>query len=94
MAIKLDQDALTEALKALSGWKATFDGAAIHKTFSFANFRKGFAFAAEIALLAEGMNHHPDLTIEYKAVMVRLTTHDKGGVTDKDIKLAQLIEKI
>jgi|BEDMetMinimDraft_1075159.scaffolds.fasta_scaffold21453_1 4a-hydroxytetrahydrobiopterin dehydratase len=71
------------------GW--AFDGECLRRTFSFATYRDGVAFAVKAALLAEEMHHHPDLTIGYRTVTVLLTTHSEGGVTEKDLTMAEKI---
>ncbi|MCA0042296.1 4a-hydroxytetrahydrobiopterin dehydratase [Celeribacter litoreus] len=86
-----DHKALDPLLSA--GWRVAEDGKAISKRFTFGNFREAFAFMTEVALCAEKMDHHPEWSNVYKTVDVVLTTHDAGGVTRKDIKLAQAMEK-
>ena len=90
---KLDAGAIAEALKDLPDWIARDDGNAITKSFKFKNFRKAFAFMTEAALTAEKMNHHPEWFNVYNRVEVTLTTHDSGGVTDLDLKLAAAMDK-
>ncbi|TCD13873.1 4a-hydroxytetrahydrobiopterin dehydratase [Oricola cellulosilytica] len=85
---KLDADAIKAGLQDLDGWSASEHGDAISKNFKFANFRKAFAFMTEMAIVAEKMNHHPEWFNVYNRVEVRLTTHDSGGVTELDMKLA------
>ncbi|MCK5749607.1 MAG: 4a-hydroxytetrahydrobiopterin dehydratase, partial [Oricola sp.] len=68
------------------------DGNAITKSFKFKNFRKAFAFMTESALTAEKMDHHPEWFNVYNRVEVTLTTHDSGGVTELDLKLAAAME--
>ena len=85
---KLDAGAIAAGLEKLEGWTATDDGNAIRKTFKFKNFRKAFAFMTEMAITAEKMNHHPEWFNVYNRVEVTLTTHDAGGVTELDLKVA------
>lgn len=85
---KLDGKAVTEALAGLDGWKLTRDGAAIGRKFEFKNFNEAFGFMTRCALAAEKMDHHPEWSNVYKTVDVELTTHDAGGLTELDIKLA------
>ena len=89
---KLDAGAIAEALKDLPDWAARDDGNAITKSFKFKNFRKAFAFMTEAALTAEKMNHHPEWFNVYNRVEVTLTTHDSGGITELDLKLAAAME--
>jgi 4a-hydroxytetrahydrobiopterin dehydratase len=88
---KLDSDQVTEKLKALPGWDRK--GEAIAKQYTFKGFMDGIRFLNRIAEIAEGMDHHPDVTINYKRITFTLSTHDQGGITEKDIKLAESIEK-
>lgn len=63
--------------------------------FEFKNFNEALDFVNKVGVLAENMQHHPDILLHgYKNVSITLTTHDAGGVTDKDHKLAELIEKL
>jgi 4a-hydroxytetrahydrobiopterin dehydratase len=81
-----------QKLEGLSNWSLKDN--AISKTFVFANFSQAFAFMVQVGMLAEKMNHHPDWTNVYNKVFIRLTTHDEGGLTDKDFALAMEIEKL
>jgi len=73
-------------------WKFNDNG--IEKEFRFLNFVKAFKFMTLVAVVAEDLKHHPDWTNVYNNVQVRLTTHDSGGVTDKDFDLALAMEQI
>jgi len=66
----------------------------LKKNFDFKNYRQSFAFTSQIALLAEKKNHHPQIILDYKQVTVRLISHDVGKVTERDIDLANQIDKI
>ena len=88
MAAKLDAAARKAALGKLSGWAEAKGGEAIAKKFVFKNFNEAFGFMTRAALVAEKMDHHPDWSNVYKTVDVTLSTHDAGGVTELDIKLA------
>ncbi|QKV19924.1 4a-hydroxytetrahydrobiopterin dehydratase [Oricola thermophila] len=90
---RLDDAAVAAALEALDGWAVSQDGTAIRKTFRFGSFRKAFAFMTEIAMVAEKMNHHPEWFNVYSRVDVTLTTHDAGGVTERDIALAEAMNR-
>ncbi|GAA3860285.1 4a-hydroxytetrahydrobiopterin dehydratase [Celeribacter arenosi] len=76
-----------------TGWAETEGGAAIAKRFKFPDFTQAFAFMTRVALHAEKMNHHPEWTNVYRTVEVILSTHDAGGLTDKDIKLARKMDE-
>lgn len=77
-------------LSKIKGWSFQNDG--IEKGFEFKDFVEAFGFMARVALLAEKANHHPEWSNVYNKVQIRLTTHDAGGVTDRDFKLAGGIE--
>ena len=66
----------------------------IKKEFKFTNFIEAFGFMSKVALLSEKMDHHPDWQNTYNKVKINLTTHDKGGITNNDIKLADSIDKL
>lgn len=87
---KLSAEQIAEKLKALPGWE--YKNNAISKTFKFDEFLAGIEFVQKVAEIAEGADHHPDITINYKKVTFSCSTHDAGGVTDKDFKLAENIE--
>tara|TARA_Y100000766_G_scaffold251738_1_gene235595 strand:+ start:115 stop:402 length:288 start_codon:yes stop_codon:yes gene_type:complete len=70
------------------------DNKTIKKNFKFDNFIDAFGFMSKVALLSEKMDHHPDLQNTYNKVTINLTTHDKGGITTNDIKLAESIDKL
>ena len=85
---KLTAEAVEQALAALDGWRLSEGGDAIERMFEFRNFSEAFAFMTRTALAAEKMDHHPDWSNSYKKVVVTLTSHDAGGLTARDIKLA------
>ncbi len=81
-----------EDLNALPGkWALAKDGKSIHQSFKFNSFAEAWSFMSHVALLAEKMDHHPDWSNSYNKVAITLTTHDAGGVTRKDLALAQAI---
>ncbi len=82
----------SEKLSGLPGWK--FNNNALEKDFVFKNFREAISQMIRIAFICESMNHHPEWTNVYNKLNVRLSTHDAGGVTDKDFSLASEIEKL
>lgn len=94
MRQKLTDAAIGAALAALPGWAKAPRGSAITRTFTFADFSQAFGFMARVALVAEKMDHHPEWTNVYKTVAVTLSTHDAGGVTERDLALAREIDRI
>ena len=94
MAKKLAADERSRALAGLPGWSEVKGRDAISQTFTFKDFNEAFGFMARVALVAEKMDHHPEWSNVYKTVNVTLSTHDAGGLTELDIKLAQAMDKI
>lgn len=80
-------------LKKNKGWAKTKGRSAIAKTFEFKTFNAAFGFMTRVAMVAEQMNHHPEWFNVYNRVDVTLSTHDAGGVTEKDFKLAAAMDK-
>lgn len=80
-------------LRKNKAWNATKSRTKISRSFLFADFAQAFGFMAEIATVAERMNHHPEWLNVYNKLYVELTTHDAGGLTAKDIALAQAMDK-
>tara|TARA_B100001778_G_scaffold293402_1_gene264530 strand:- start:728 stop:1015 length:288 start_codon:yes stop_codon:yes gene_type:complete len=81
----IDQEALD--------WKIIDDGKKIKKTFKFKSFIEAFSFMSKIAIYAEKKDHHPEWSNVYNKVEICLTTHDAGGITEKDVDLINFIEK-
>ena len=81
----IDQEALD--------WKIIEDGKKIKKTFKFKSFIEAFSFMSKIAIYAEKKDHHPEWSNVYNKVEICLTTHDAGGITEKDVDLINFIEK-
>jgi 4a-hydroxytetrahydrobiopterin dehydratase len=94
MTAKLTGEARAAALAGLAGWREAEGRDAITKTFVFADFNAAFGFMARVALAAEKMDHHPEWFNVYKTVTVTLSTHDAGGLTARDIALAQAMDRI
>jgi putative nucleotidyltransferase with HDIG domain len=88
----LDADALKAAVAKLPGWHV--ENGVLTRTFSFPNFVEGLAFVQSLGVEAEQMQHHPDLDIRYSKIKVGLVTHDAGGITAKDITLAQRADSL
>lgn len=93
MASKLTGEARVSALAKLPSWREVPDRDAIAKTFVFKDFVEAFGFMSRVALLAEKHDHHPEWRNVYKTVEVVLSTHDSGGVTRKDIALAEAMDR-
>jgi 4a-hydroxytetrahydrobiopterin dehydratase len=94
MRQKLSGAARNSALGRLKGWSEVSGRDAISKKFVFADFNEAFGFMTRAALVAEKLDHHPEWFNVYKTVEVTLSTHDAGGVTELDIKLAETMDKI
>ena len=90
---KLEKAARAKAMNTLTGWKKTRGRDAIHKTFVFADFNVAFAWMARVAMMAEKLDHHPEWSNVYKTVSVNLTTHDAGGLSELDVKMARFMDK-
>src|SRR5580658_2851526 len=84
---KLNEAELQQAMAHLPGW--TTDGSAIERNFKFADFVAAMAFVNRIAELAEQANHHPDIDIRYNRVTLALISHDAGGITARDARMAR-----
>lgn len=94
MREKLSGEARKEALAKLDGWSEVPGRDAITKKFVFKNFNEAFGFMTRIALIAEKLDHHPEWSNVYKTVDVTLSTHDAGGVTELDVKLAAAMNRL
>ncbi len=92
MVSLLNQDQLDYFVRNNPSW--IIDKKTLMKEFIFANFIDAFGFISKVALLSEKMDHHPDWQNTYNKVKINLTTHDKGGITSNDIKLAESIDKL
>ena len=88
MAEKLSGEARAKALSGLSGWSEVPGRDAITRSFKFKGFNEAFGFMSRVALVAEKMDHHPEWSNVYNKVEVVLSTHDAGGLTELDLKLA------
>jgi 4a-hydroxytetrahydrobiopterin dehydratase len=89
-APKLTDAEVSAALAELHGWK--LDAGMLMKTYKHATFPEAIVFVNAVAHLAELANHHPDVDIRYSNITLRLTTHDSGGITSKDVALAKEVE--
>jgi 4a-hydroxytetrahydrobiopterin dehydratase len=91
-AQKLNEQELNTRLQQLSGWAVKNEK--LHREFKFADFAHAFGFMTTAAVLIEKMNHHPEWFNVYNRVSVDLTTHDAGGITQRDVELARLLDSI
>ncbi|MFZ2279859.1 MAG: 4a-hydroxytetrahydrobiopterin dehydratase [Prosthecobacter sp.] len=82
----LSESAVQQQVAALPGWQV--EGTELVKEFRFASYLEGIEFVRRVAVLAEKMNHHPDLLVGWRKVTVRLSTHSAGGLTGLDFALA------
>ena len=89
---KLTDSQISEGLVSLAGWKV--QNGKLHREYKFADFAHAFGFMATAAPLIEKNNHHPEWANVYNRVTVDLSTHDAGGITQKDLDLARLLESI
>lgn len=89
---RLDEGRIREQLKSLPGW--SLQEGKLYREYGFGDFVEAFGFMSKAALIAERMNHHPEWSNVYNRVSVRLTTHDAGGITDRDLELAAAMNDI
>jgi 4a-hydroxytetrahydrobiopterin dehydratase len=94
MVEKLTGNARKAALAKLDGWSEVQGRDAISRTFIFADFNEAFGFMTRAALVAEKLDHHPEWFNVYDRVEVTLATHDAGGVTERDVALAQAMNRL
>ena len=92
MVFLLEKNQLDYFIEKNPSW--IIDNKTIKKEFKFDNFIDAFGFMTKVAFLSEKMDHHPDWQNTYNQVKINLTTHDKGGITSNDIKLAESIDKL
>lgn len=94
MVDKLGSAAREAALQRLNGWIYDARADAISHDFKFKTFSEAFSFMTRVALAAEKMDHHPEWSNVYNKVTITLTTHSAGGLTDKDMALAEKIDRL
>ena len=88
---KLPKSEVLERLKKLRGWR--LDGDAIKKEYQFPSFPEAIKFVNKVAEISEQADHHPDILISFRKVTLSLSTHDEGGITQKDFGLAEQVEE-
>ena len=91
---RLNEESRKAALAKLPAWTPVAEPDGIRRTFRFADFTEAFAFMTRVALHAERADHHPEWSNVYNRVTITLTTHDAGGLSQRDIALALLIDEI
>lgn len=94
MATKLTDAERRNLGTTVPGWAPALDRDAIRREFKFADFKAAWGFMSRVALLAEELDHHPDWSNAWNTVRIELSTHDVGGLSDKDVTLAQAINKL
>ena len=92
MTARLSDLEIQRALGSLSGWSRR--GTVLTKTYAWPTFARGIEFVNQVARAADAANHHPDIDIRYSKVTCTLSTHDAGGITEKDLELAAEIERL
>ena len=92
MRQKLSDLEIQRALGSLPGWSRRGD--TLTKTYTFEKFAEGIAFIGRVAKIADEMDHHPDIDIRYTKILMSLSTHDAGGITQSDLTLAERIEAV
>ena len=94
MSKRLEGAAREQALESLELWNEVEGRDAISRSFRFKDFSEAFGFMTRVALKAEQMDHHPEWDNVYSSVNVTLSTHDAGGLSERDVKLAEFIDSI
>ena len=94
MVERLDPVACQDRLADLGGWQVTLDQRGLRRRFVFDDFVQAFGFMTQVSLLAERANHHPEWSNVYSRVDILLTTHDVGGLSDRDFSLAREIDRV
>ena len=94
MTVKLAGKARTQALSSIKSWKKVRGRDAIQKSFRFADFNEAWGFMTRVAMAAEKSDHHPEWSNVYNKVEIVLSTHDAGGLSEKDVALAKVIDSI
>ncbi|MEE4152662.1 MAG: 4a-hydroxytetrahydrobiopterin dehydratase [Erythrobacter sp.] len=91
---QLSQDEIERLLKDNPDWSLTREGKALERTFRFDDFSQAWGFMSQVALIAEAHDHHPEWFNVYNSVEITLTTHDAGGLSQRDANMARAIGKL
>ncbi|MBC7135232.1 4a-hydroxytetrahydrobiopterin dehydratase [Oceanibaculum nanhaiense] len=94
MVRQLTDTEIDAALAELTGWRRVEERPAIARSFKFTDFNQAFGFMTRVALMAEKLDHHPEWSNVYNRVEIVLMTHDAGGVSERDLKLARFIDSL
>jgi len=94
MVERMGEAARAGLAEALPGWEAVAGRDAIRRAFRFRDFSEAWGFMARVALLAEAQDHHPEWSNVYNRVEILLTTHDAGGLSERDLHLARAIDEV
>ncbi|MDG2054913.1 MAG: 4a-hydroxytetrahydrobiopterin dehydratase [Phycisphaerales bacterium] len=89
---RIDPEKVQAQVEVMTEW--ALNGEALQRTLSFADFQLAMDFVKKVAALAEQQQHHPDIMIRYNKVTLTVTTHDAGGLTDRDFRLAKSVDEI
>ncbi len=85
---------INEKLKSLTDWSFDLNSKSLVKVYNFKSYSKNIQFVNAIAWIANKKNHHPDLEVTFNKCVVKITTHDEGGISEKDFELAHAIESL
>lgn len=94
MVVRLEPADCKDRIANLHGWQLSDDGLGLRRDFVFADFVEAFGFMTRVSLLAERSDHHPEWSNVYNRVNIYLTTHDAGGISERDFSLAEAIDRV
>ena len=90
----MEQDAITAKLAGLPDWERDEESGGIVRRMEFPQFADAIAFVNRVATVADAHDHHPDIDIRYRRLKIVLVSHDVGGLSDRDFKMAKLIDEL
>ncbi|MEM0173678.1 MAG: 4a-hydroxytetrahydrobiopterin dehydratase [Sulfolobaceae archaeon] len=90
--MKLQENEILDRLKSLKGWK--YENGRIRKELRFKDFKEAINFLVKLQPVADSLDHHPDICVQYNKVIIEIFTHDVNGITEKDFELAREIDKL